>query len=218
MSTSSGAYPWVNDAKAKAPKDADHKLATGLREGVLEPTPEVINCMIERNLSQAAAEAMQLPALSAKSCIYLLSKFEDLLESFILRDDFTSDQVRDALKTTLSDMSALALLDRCIQVLEQSLEDWRQSRDHLHRYLRAVGMIIDAKFLNWYVKSSGGSPTGTRIARLAAVVSKYRKVLYQDQHSFIKCGGEEGVKTESLIRSNQQPIHDGRVFFHSLVL
>jgi hypothetical protein len=50
------------------------------------------------------------------------------------------------------------------------------------------------------------------------VVIKYRKLLFQDQHNWNKSGGEQGAKTEELVKSNQQPKHDGRIFFHSLVL
>ena len=179
----------------------------------------MIQCIIDRELDVAAGQAIQTSTLSEKGALKLLVKFNDLIDSFLSRDDFSSVKVREAVRDSLSDLDALAIIDRLIVILEQSLESWdQQSQGYLVRCIRVTSLIIDGKFINWYVKSSGGSPTGFRIARLAAVVSKYRKLLYQDQHNWIKSGGEEGAKAEELVKSNQQPKHDGRIFFHSLVL
>ena len=162
---------------------------------------------------------MQSAILSEKDSLKLLVKFTDLIDTFLRRDDLSSVKIREAVRETLSDIEALSILDRLILKLEESLESWdQQSESYLVRCIQVTSLIIDGKFINWYVKSSGGSPTGFRVARLAAVVSKYRKLLYQDQHNWIKSGGEEGAKAEALVKSNQQPRHDGHIFFHSLVL
>lgn len=218
-SSSSNEYRWVHDRKESAPKDADNRLATALRNHNIEPITAVVDSIVERNLRSSAEEAIMSPVISERDGLNLLMKFNDLIDTFLSRDDFDPVKIKDAVKDTVSDNDALAILDLLIQRLESSLEDIdNQSQTHLIRCMRLVSMIIDGKFISWYVKSTGGSQTGTRLARLTAVVSKYRKLVIQDQQQCIRKGGEEGEKTETLIRSNQQPKHDGRIFFHSLVL
>jgi hypothetical protein len=162
---------------------------------------------------------MMSPVISEREGLSLLVKFNDLIDTFISRDDFDAVKIRESVRDTVSDNDALVIVDLLIQRLEAALEDIDgQSQAHLIRCMRLVSLIIDGKFISWYVKCSGGSQTGTRIGRLTAVLSKYRKLVIQDQQQCIRSGGEDGEKTESLIRSNQQPKHDGRIFFHSLVL
>ena len=188
-------------------------------DGTLSISTDVVQCIVDRDLTQAASVAIQSAIITEKDSLKLLVKFGDLIDTFLRRDDLSSIKIKEAVRETLSDIEALELLDRLILILEQSLESWdHQSQVYLVRCVQVTSMIIDGKFISWYVKSSGGSPTGFRVARLAAVVSKYRKLLHQDQHSWIRSGGEEGAKAEALVKSNQQPKHDGRIFFHSLVL
>jgi translation initiation factor 2B subunit (eIF-2B alpha/beta/delta family) len=172
-----------------------------------------MECIIRADLHGAAHVAIGMVNISEREAVRLVSKYPTLIETYLNTNNYSPNKLRDAVRGSLSDEQVLGLIDACISILEESLESVDNKRDELIQYIRFVSALVDAKFIQWYVKASGGSITGTRITRLAAIINKYRRTLYTDQHARIKAGLQS---TDLLIKNNREPRHDGRVFFHHL--
>jgi len=175
----------------------------------------VIACVCQHSLQGAARAAIEVVSIGEREAMKLLSKFPSLIESYLNSNSYSVSNLREAVRESMSDEEVLALIDTCIITLEESLDSVGTKRPELVNYIRFLSTLVDAKFVQWYVKASGGSVTGTRIARLAAITNKFRRTLYTEQHERIKTGLES---TSRLIKDNREPQHDGRVFIHHISL
>ena len=144
--------------------------------------------------------------ITESDSIRLLGHFEDLLPVFLSTGHYNPEKLRHCVRNEMSEESVFNLIDKCTLYLEQSIDV-----SELERYIDFVSLIIDARFMSWFVKGDGA---GSHITRLTAVVSRYRRQLFLEQQKQIKGSDSEIF---SFLSNKIEPKYDGRLFYHQLV-
>ncbi len=170
----------------------------------------MVDSIIQRSLELAANEAIFSFELSEHQAFRLVSSFESLLEPFILSQNYSADKIRAAVRECVDDSVLASIITKCADYLEEAFEKAPEVSDNVTRYVQFVSLIVDSKFLNWYVRS--GTIAGP-LSRLAAVVGRYRSALFNDQQTRMKSGSSE---LDSALRSKMPPRFDGNLFYYEL--
>lgn len=140
----------------------------------------------------------------------LICKFSDLLHPFLSTSNYSVDKLRSVIRDDCTDQEISVLLQKGTEYLDEALNGIAEKQELVLQYFRFLSIVIDAKFLNWYVKSgSMGSP----LAKLMALVNRYRRALFNDQQSRSKA---EGSEIEAALKKKTDPKPDGRLFIHQL--
>ena len=193
------------------PAGGDESLASSVSSGKTRPIEIVVDNIIRLSLSNSALACVNSLYVSEREAVRLLSAFDSLLEPFLLQGNYSADKLRAAIRDDSSDEAVARLIERCTVFLEESVSSL-SSKDAvvIEQYIRFLSVVIDSKFISWYVKSgSMGSP----LARLTALMNRYRRTLFNDQQSRAK---PMGSAIEEILKRRTNPKADGKVFFHQL--
>ena len=199
----------MSESNLKVPSKGDHILATAISEGEIRPTSDVVGGIIRLKLNQSAQAAITSPHISERESIHILTKFTDLIEPFLLANNYSSDRLRQVIREEIAEEALLSIIDHCTLMLENALSSLLDKRSEMLKYVRFVAILIDSKFVQWYVKSSWD------LQRLTKVVNQYRQALFKDQQLRAK---SDGSQIADLIRQKTDPKFNGKVFIHHLNL
>ena len=206
----SSKFPWIADSNVKPPKSADQSLASSIRSGESLPTELLVSGIIRLSFSESAEAALQSVYISEREAMRLLSTFGDLLGVFLESNNFSADRLRQTLHEDMSDEALARIVTQCTVYLEECLSAVTDKREEVSRYIRFVSIIVDSKYVTWYVKSGA---LGGPLARLAALINRYRRSLFDDQQARAKAADSE---IESTLRRKTDASTDGRIFYHQL--
>jgi hypothetical protein len=168
----------------------------------------MVDGIIRLLLRDSAAAALECESLSETDALRIICKFDDLLEPFLVSNNYSSDKLRQAIKEDFTDEELCRLLNRCIAILEEC--NLANDRTRIGRYVRFLSLIVDAKFIGWYVKCG---TIGIPIAKLTAIINRYRRSLFNDQQLRTK---SEGSQIENLLKKRADPQTNGKIFYHQL--
>jgi hypothetical protein len=140
----------------------------------------------------------------------LVSNFENMLGIFLESNNYSADRLRQTIREDVSDEALVRIVTNCTMYLEEALPVVTEKRDEISRYIKFVSIVVDSKFVTWYVKSGS---LGGPLARLTALINRYRRVLYNDQQERAK---SDGSAIEAALRRRADPSVEGRLFYHQL--
>ena len=160
------------------------------------------------NICEAALASVESCGISVRESIRLLSRFDNLFDAFLGGNSYSVSRLRECIRCDVCDDELFLILDKCTLVLEDSFDDLLE----MERYIEFVSLIIDARFLTWYVKGEGVE-IGSRISRLTAIISRYRRALFSHEQGEIKSHKSSMFQ---LLSKKIEPRYNGRVFFHEI--
>lgn len=168
----------------------------------------IVDGILRLSLQESALAVIQTVELSEREAVRILGKFDDLLEIFLASSNYSPERLRLAIREESTDEQLAKWIDRSIAVLDECVPTGDQAR--ISRYIRFLSLIIDAKFMNWYVKCG---TMGIPIAKLTAVINRYRRSLFNDQQVRAK---SEGTEIERFLKNRTDPRPNGKIFYHRL--
>lgn len=198
------------DEQSKAPKDADASLASSISSGLFLESDLVTDAILRLNLFESSRAAVQCQVWSERNALRLIAKFEGLLEMFLESNTFSIDKLKNAVREDLTDEQVQSLVVQCSTSLESWFSEIDRRREIISRCVRFVSIVIDARFVGWFVKSG---PMGAPLSRLTALVKRYRERLFREQQNRFK---PEGSEIDKMLKSRADPKADGKIFFYQL--
>lgn len=209
--SASSEFSWLANT-GPVPKKGDQKLAASISSGDSDPSSTLVSDLIKLNLTESALAAIGSYRICEADSIRLLSHFDNLIEPFLRANSYTVDKLVGAVRSSATDEDLLRIIEKCTLHLEESLASVGENGDELEKYVRFVSVIIDARFMSWFVKSDGVD-VGSRITRLTAVINRYRRALFVDQQQRLKGRNSD---TFQMLSKKVEPKYDGRLFYHEL--
>ncbi len=204
------------EQSSKPTRGCDDALATAVSNGEVGVTSVVVDTLLRLQLSNSVRSALVSASISGVDALRLLVKNPQHLSSFLLANNYCSVSVRNALSgDVIPDEDILVLFDHCIAYLEESLGSVENHLEEADRYIRFLSLLTDGKFMKWFLSMSSSAGPGQRIARLAAIINRYRRTLVQRQIQRVKSGKS---CVGRLLEQNVSPQYNGEVFHHTLAL
>jgi hypothetical protein len=205
-------FPWLADATSTPPSDADESLASSIRNGEVRINDIVVDAIVRCSMCLAGEEALKSFEISEVQAFRLISNVEGLVDAFIRYGNYSPDRLRVAIKQEGQDEALVRIINKCVEFLETTSAEWSDKTEDIIKYINFVSLVVDAKFVTWYVRSGS---IGGPLARLTAIVNRYRSVLFTDQQNWMK-SSESSTKLEMNLQSRTEPRYDGRLFYYEL--
>lgn len=179
-------------------------------------TSVVVDTILRLKLKAAIRAALLAASINTMDALRLLVKNPEYLSEFLLADNYCASSLRRALSTDeLPEDDILALFDQSIEFLEQSLATLENNLDETDRYVRFLSLLADGKFMKWFLSMNTSVGPGQRVARLAAIINRYRRALVNRQQERVKSGNS---CVGRVLNRHVDPQYNGQVFHHSLAL
>ena len=204
-------FPCLTDVSASVPADADISLALSIRRRELSITEQLLDAIVRHSLTKSGVAALKSFEISEAQCLRLISSLDELIDPFIRQGSYSADKLRSAIKQECSDEALARVFTKCAEFLESSSASWSADVEGLMKYLSFVSLAVDAKFVNWYVRSGA---IAVPLAKLAAIVSRCRNALFKEQQAWIKM--ESGKNLEATLVQRTAPRKDGKLFYYEL--
>lgn len=169
----------------------------------------LLDSIAQRSLDQSAMEALSSADLTEQQSFKLVSNFGSLLNLFITLGNYSPDKLRSVIRQEADDETLVGMITACVDFLEENCEPTADATV-VSKYVQYVSLIVDAKFVNWYVRSG---PIAGPLSRLAAVVNRYRQALFANQQDRMKSGCGE---LDSALQAKAPPRFDGNLFYYEL--
>jgi hypothetical protein len=174
----------------------------------------VADAIIRSNLVASARVLVTMASVSELDAMKVLSKYPELVSEYLSAENYSADQLRSVFSSdVISEEDTLRVFDHCIVRLEGFL-DSLESLEEIQRCIQFVSVLCDGKFLKWYLSTSASTGPGQRIARLGAVVNRYRRTLVSRQQTRMKTSEDSCIS--AVLAKNSTPLFNGRVFYHHL--
>ncbi len=169
----------------------------------------LLDSIVTRSLQQSALEVLASSDLTEQQAFKLVSHFDSLLKPFISSSNYGSDKLRAVIRQEANDETLVRMITACVDYLEENC-DPSADPEVVSKYVQFVSLVIDSKFVNWYVRSG---PIAGPLSRLAAIVNRYRQSLFADQQNRMKSGCGE---LDSSLQAKAPPRYDGNLFYYEL--
>jgi hypothetical protein len=114
------------------------------------------------------------------------------------------------IREELSETDVESIMIQCIDRLETLLAEFDSKGEDISRYVKFVSIIVDSKFVGWFVRSGA---MGGALSRLALLIKGYRRALFNHQQERMK---SDGSRMEKVLKHRSDPKSEGKVHFHKL--
>ena len=202
-------FGWLSDTHSTSPVDADVSLAASIRSKEVMVSDPLLESIIGRSLEQSATELLASSELTERQTFRLVSHFDALLKPFIIASNYSPEKLRTVIRQESDDATLIRMITACVDYLEDSCDPSADPVE-VRKYVQFVSLVVDSKFVNWYVRSG---PIAGPLTRLAAVVNRFRQSLFLDQQDRMKLGCSE---LDSMLQAKAPPRFDGNLFYYEL--
>lgn len=198
------------DATIQPPRDADVLLASSISESLYIDSDVVTDAILRCQLREACSAAVKSRLWSERNALRLIAKFDGVLDLFLVTNNYSSEKLKVALREELSETEVESIIIKCVDRLETLLAEFESKGENIARYVKFVSIVVDSRFVDWFVRSG---KMGGALSRLAVLMKGYRRALFTHQQERMK---SEGSRMEKVLKHRSDPKSEGKVHFHKL--
>jgi hypothetical protein len=144
------------------------------------------------------------------NALRLIAKFDGIVDLYLASNNYSTERLKQAMKEALSEEALSVIMEKCTDALEGLLADIVVRGDEISRQIEFLSIVIDARFVSWFVSSG---KIATPLSRLLALVKQYRRALFTNQQERLK---DDGSAIHEMLANRKDPKTEGKLFFHQL--